>query len=120
MFCANQATLLPSLLLFVSASMIRLINFNQKHSRILFSSVPVIDVIGVAGEKVQLPCDVQPNDPHDAIFMVLWFKGDGGEPIYRLVNSTRSIADIRYHLRTSMTINLGPCLTSRGIRKTRN
>ncbi|XP_015518297.1 hemicentin-1 isoform X3 [Neodiprion lecontei] len=44
--------------------------------------IPVIDVVGVAGDKVQLPCDVQPTDPDDAIFMVLWFKGDGMEPIY--------------------------------------
>lgn len=45
-------------------------------------SVPITTIEGVVGNKVQLPCDIHaPND--DNVNMVLWFKEDGGDPIYR-------------------------------------
>ncbi|XP_035725902.1 hemicentin-1-like isoform X4 [Vespa mandarinia] len=43
--------------------------------------VPITTIEGVVGNKVQLPCDIHaPND--DNVNMVLWFKEDGGDPIY--------------------------------------
>ncbi|CAL7951233.1 unnamed protein product [Xylocopa violacea] len=38
---------------------------------------------GVAGQRATLPCDIQPREPNDAVSMVLWFKADSREPLYR-------------------------------------
>lgn len=46
-------------------------------------TVPVTAVLGVLGKKASLPCDINSNDPKDAISMVLWFKATDGEPLYR-------------------------------------
>ncbi|KAK0081846.1 hypothetical protein PV325_011468 [Microctonus aethiopoides] len=43
--------------------------------------IPVRNVFGVAGNKVQLPCDIQ-APANDRVIMVLWFKGDVGSAIY--------------------------------------
>lgn len=34
------------------------------------------------GKQAHLPCDITPIERDDAVFMVLWFKGSGGEPLY--------------------------------------
>ncbi|KOX78905.1 hypothetical protein WN51_08664 [Melipona quadrifasciata] len=39
---------------------------------------------GVAGQRATLPCNIQPREPNDAVSMVLWFKEDSGEPLYRI------------------------------------
>lgn len=44
--------------------------------------IPVADVQGVLGKKTALPCDIAPTGHDDAVYMVLWFKESGGEPIY--------------------------------------
>ncbi|XP_063984643.1 hemicentin-2-like isoform X1 [Diachasmimorpha longicaudata] len=43
--------------------------------------VPIADVYGVAGHKAQLPCNILTRR-NDRVDMVLWFKGEGGPPIY--------------------------------------
>ncbi|KAL2743240.1 nephrin-like [Vespula maculifrons] len=40
---------------------------------------------GVAGQRAILPCNIQPREPNDAVTMVLWFKKDSGDPLYRLI-----------------------------------
>ncbi|XP_063231434.1 nephrin-like isoform X2 [Bacillus rossius redtenbacheri] len=44
--------------------------------------IPVTDVEGVLGRKTMLPCDINPRDRDDAVYMVLWFKEADGEPLY--------------------------------------
>lgn len=46
-------------------------------------SVPMESIQGVAGQKAILPCNIQPRESNDAVSMVLWFKEDSGEPLYR-------------------------------------
>lgn len=46
-------------------------------------SVPMESIQGVAGQTATLPCNIQPREPNDAVSMVLWFKEDSGEPLYR-------------------------------------
>lgn len=33
-------------------------------------------------KQANLPCDITPIERDDAVFMVLWFKGPDGEPLY--------------------------------------
>lgn len=33
-------------------------------------------------KQANLPCDITPIERDDAVFMVLWFKGGEGEPLY--------------------------------------
>ncbi|KAG8253862.1 hypothetical protein J6590_024216 [Homalodisca vitripennis] len=47
-----------------------------------YVSVPISDVEGVLMKKVLLPCDISTKGENDAVYMVLWFKESGGEPIY--------------------------------------
>ncbi|KAL2714012.1 nephrin-like [Vespula squamosa] len=46
-------------------------------------SVPMESIQGVAGQRAILPCNIQPREPNDAVTMVLWFKKDSGDPLYR-------------------------------------
>lgn len=50
--------------------------------RALFS-VPMTQVVAVAGEPVYLPCDIATQDEEDAVLLVLWYREDLGTPIYR-------------------------------------
>ncbi|EFN85792.1 hypothetical protein EAI_04634 [Harpegnathos saltator] len=45
-------------------------------------------ILGVAGQKAILPCNIQPRESNDAVSMVLWFKEDSGEPLYRYLSKT--------------------------------
>lgn len=44
---------------------------------------PSVEVISLVKSTAELPCDVTTNDPDDQVRLVLWYKGDGGTPIYR-------------------------------------
>ena len=55
-------------------------NFNALS---LYVTVPMESIQGVAGQRATLPCNIQPREPNDAVSMVLWFKEDSGEPLYR-------------------------------------
>ncbi|KAG8228136.1 hypothetical protein J437_LFUL000138 [Ladona fulva] len=46
-------------------------------------AVPIVDVQGVLGKKGILPCDINPPERSDSVYMVLWFKESDGEPLYR-------------------------------------
>ena len=39
----------------------------------------------VVGGNAELPCDIQPSDPNDEVYLVLWYKDLAGKPLYRLV-----------------------------------
>lgn len=45
-------------------------------------AVPIVSVAGVAGNKVNLPCDIRAAK-NDRVIMVLWFRNDESKPIYR-------------------------------------
>ena len=37
----------------------------------------------VEGHSTQLPCDLSPPNPKEQVYLVLWYRKDEGEPIYR-------------------------------------
>ena len=37
---------------------------------------------GVSGEPALLPCDVTPPGEGEVVSLVLWYRGDEGEPLY--------------------------------------
>ncbi|XP_022698048.1 nephrin-like isoform X2 [Varroa jacobsoni] len=43
---------------------------------------PTIAIMGVLGERVNLPCDIHPNTTDDEVSLVLWYKDDHTTPIY--------------------------------------
>ncbi|XP_065167789.1 B-cell receptor CD22 [Atheta coriaria] len=49
-----------------------------------FQKVPTKVVWAVTGRDVELPCDVTPPLPSDAVSMVFWFKDTTGTPLYSL------------------------------------
>lgn len=46
-------------------------------------AVPLTSVQGVFGRQAMLPCDITPMERDDAVFMVLWYREDNGDPIYK-------------------------------------
>ena len=48
-----------------------------------FLPVPVKDVESVLGGSAELPCDILPEDAHDDVYLVLWFKDEATKPMYR-------------------------------------
>ena len=51
---------------------------------LLFPAVPEVeDVIAVEGHTTQLPCDISPPTSMEQVYLVLWYRHDEGEPIYR-------------------------------------
>lgn len=57
-------------------------HLSERGRRCVFA-VPMEAIQGVAGQKAILPCNIQPRESNDAVSMVLWFKEDSGEPLYR-------------------------------------
>lgn len=39
-------------------------------------------IAGVEGYPALLPCDVTPPHPDELVALVLWYRGDEGEPLY--------------------------------------
>ena len=37
----------------------------------------------VRGHRAFLPCDLRPPSQSEQVYLVLWYRGDEGEPIYR-------------------------------------
>uniref|UniRef100_A0A1B6C6V9 Uncharacterized protein n=1 Tax=Clastoptera arizonana TaxID=38151 RepID=A0A1B6C6V9_9HEMI len=58
--------------------------------------IPVVDIQGVLGKKAFLPCDIATKDDHDAVYMVLWFKESGGEPIYSFDVRGRNMGQAKF------------------------
>ena len=40
-------------------------------------------VIVAEGHRSLFPCDLTLKNPDEAVYLVLWYKGDEGEPLYR-------------------------------------
>lgn len=51
------------------------------------AAVPVRDVEAVLGGEAVLPCDILPDDSHDDVYLVLWFKDDATKPMYRYIKA---------------------------------
>ena len=49
----------------------------------LLFSVPIRNVEAVLGGIAELPCDVTPEDVHDDVYLILWFKDEASKPMYR-------------------------------------
>ena len=45
-------------------------------------SVPIRDVWAVKDGKAELPCDINPPDPTDQVYLVLWYRDLAGKPLY--------------------------------------
>ena len=46
------------------------------------SALDTYHVAAVAGNSAILPCDVTPPHVGELVYLVLWYKGDEGEPLY--------------------------------------
>lgn len=46
-------------------------------------TVPITSVRGVLGTQAMLPCDINPLEQGDVVFMVLWYREGGIEPLYK-------------------------------------
>ena len=49
--------------------------------------MPIRDVVSVLGGQAALPCDILPEDAHDDVYLVLWFKDKATKPMYRSVKN---------------------------------
>ena len=54
----------------------------SNHCSFLFA-VPIRNVEAVLGGIAELPCDVTPEDVHDDVYLILWFKDEASKPMYR-------------------------------------
>jgi hypothetical protein len=51
----------------------------------VFLPVPIRNVEAVLGAVAELPCDILPEDAHDDVYLVLWFKENATKPMYRYI-----------------------------------
>ena len=42
----------------------------------------MVDTFSVSGHRAFLPCDLTPPTSMEQVYLVLWYRGDEGEPIY--------------------------------------
>ena len=42
----------------------------------------IINTVSVSGHRAFLPCDLTPPTPVEQVYLVLWYRGDEGEPLY--------------------------------------
>lgn len=40
-------------------------------------------VEAVLGRSTSLPCDIEPDERDDRVYMVLWFREKAGKPLYK-------------------------------------
>ena len=59
-------------------------------------SVPIRDVVSVLGGSADLPCDILPEDAHDDVYLVLWFKDAATKPMFRSVKLHSDVNFIYY------------------------
>ncbi len=64
---------------------IRLHDFCLDLISLLLPAVPaaIQTVEAVEGLPTELPCDITPPNPEEKLLLVLWYRQDEGEPIYR-------------------------------------
>ena len=48
----------------------------------------------VRGHRAFLPCDLRPPSQSEQVYLVLWYRGDEGEPIYRSATHLKSERNI--------------------------
>ena len=51
---------------------------------VLILALHTTPVLAVEGHQSFFPCDLTPPNSDEAVYLVLWYKGDEGEPLYRL------------------------------------
>ena len=57
------------------------LHLNKYH---LFPGMSKINsYLAVEGLSARLPCDITPPNPGEKVYLVLWYRDDEGEPIYR-------------------------------------
>lgn len=49
----------------------------------LLSPAVSVTVEGVEGDTAAVPCDLFPSDPKDRVNLILWYKDEDKDPIYR-------------------------------------
>ena len=49
----------------------------------LLSALDTVDIRGVVGHQLSLPCDLTPPHQNETVYLVLWYREDQGEPLYR-------------------------------------
>ena len=47
------------------------------------SALDVTDVVAVSNLKAVLPCDITPPHAQEVVYLVLWYREEEGEPLYR-------------------------------------
>uniref|UniRef100_A0A182PIX6 Ig-like domain-containing protein n=1 Tax=Anopheles epiroticus TaxID=199890 RepID=A0A182PIX6_9DIPT len=47
------------------------------------TSMSTVTVEAVLGRTATLPCDIEPEELNDRVYMVLWFRESAGKPLYR-------------------------------------
>uniref|UniRef100_A0A182FAV5 Uncharacterized protein n=1 Tax=Anopheles albimanus TaxID=7167 RepID=A0A182FAV5_ANOAL len=48
-----------------------------------FVEMSTVTVEAVLGRTASLPCDIEPEETNDRVYMVLWFRESAGKPLYR-------------------------------------
>ncbi|XP_043482941.1 neural cell adhesion molecule 2-like [Leptopilina heterotoma] len=98
-WCQWSVATMVSVLLKVAAV------YSQVEISDLDKPIPITPVTGVAGGKVQLPCDIH-SSRNDPVVMVLWYKEGSNEPIYSVdARGRRPISNARLW---SSPLALGP------------
>ncbi|KAG8237628.1 hypothetical protein J437_LFUL017868 [Ladona fulva] len=60
-------------------------NEGGKEFQTKISRMSSVAVEAVVGRSVALPCDIEPLEKEDRVYMVLWFREAAGKPMYRSV-----------------------------------
>ncbi|XP_067133866.1 kin of IRRE-like protein 3 [Centruroides vittatus] len=55
-----------------------------------------VSVLGVAGKRAALPCNISPPAPDDDVALVLWYKDDATNPLYSLDARRGNLAQARH------------------------
>ena len=55
---------------------------NPIHIFVSLPLVPIRDVSAVNDGRAELPCDIDPPDPSDRVYLVLWYRELAGKPLY--------------------------------------
>jgi hypothetical protein len=62
---------------------------------VLFA-VPIRSVEAVLGGSAELPCDILPDEAHDDVYLVLWFKDEATKPMYRSDDKHYALCECRF------------------------
>lgn len=71
----------------INPSITYLLQIVNMDSNIHIFSVPITSVRGVLGRQAMLPCDIEPLERDDVVFMVLWYREGDNEPLYKWVSN---------------------------------